>query len=159
MKSFRLGGDYGWSPDGYLVAFTGLRDAESADYYLPETKELPLDNVFTTVELYDPFGMLWSVVAVSTKEKKYEFVGWKSKGVIYVNEYNGTVDASGIVRYENVPHIVEWPVDRGALISPRELDPGYKAKKDGDGGSIDDSDLSNPDKPDVAPGDTPANPQ
>jgi len=160
MKSFRLGGDYGWSPDGYLVAFTGVRDAESAEYYLPETDELPLDNVFTTVELYDPFAMLWSEVAVSTPGNKYEFAGWKSKNVIYVNEYSGTVDKSGIVRYEKEPRIIEWPIDRGTLISPRLLDPGYVAKKESDdGGSIDDSDLSTADKADPVPSEKPENPQ
>lgn len=146
MKSFRLGGDYGWSPDGYLVAFTGLRDAESAEYYLPETDRLPLDNVFTTVELYDPFGMRWSVVAVSTPETKYEFARWKSRSVIYINEYKGQVDKSGIVRYESEPSVKEWPIDRGALVSPRVLSPGYVAKEKNDGGSIDDNDLTAPDK-------------
>ena len=146
MKSFRLGGDYGWSPDGYLVAFTGVRDAESTEYYLPETDRLPLDNVFTTVELYDPFGMRWSVVAVSTPETKYEFAGWKSRSAIYVNEYNGVIDKSGIVRYENEPSLKEWPIDRTALISPRELSPGYVAEEKNDGGSISDGDLTAPDK-------------
>jgi hypothetical protein len=158
MKSFRLGGDYGWSPDGYLVAFTGVRDAESTEYYLPETDRLPLDNVFTTVELYDPFGMRWSVVAISTPETKYEFAGWKSRNAIYVNEYKGQVDRSGIVRYESEPSVKEWPIDRGTLISPRELSPGYVAKEENDGGSIDDSDLSDAGKNGPMPGDKPVNP-
>jgi hypothetical protein len=127
-----------------LVAFTGLRNVETSEYYLPGTDELPLDNVFTTVELYDPFGMRWSIVAVSTPEKKYEFAGWKSTSAIYVDEYEGHIDGKGIVRYAKKPRTVEMVIDRGGLISPRELAPGYQPEDKNDGGSIDDSDLIEP---------------
>lgn len=115
IASARLAGDYAWSPDGYLLAFTGARENESVDFYVQPTEEIPGDNLLTTVEVYDPFGLLSDVILESNAAKKYEFAGWESGSVLGIRVADGKVDAEGYVHYSEKPSTKTVSFDRGRL--------------------------------------------
>lgn len=117
IASARLAGEYEWSPDGYLLGFTGARENESVEFYVEPTDELPDDDLLTTVEVYDPFGLLGGVILESDASKKYEFDGWKSRSVLNVRVTPGAVDADGALRYEGRPSTKNVPFSRGQLHS------------------------------------------
>jgi hypothetical protein len=115
IASARLAGDYAWSPDGYLLAFTGARENESVDFYVQPTDEMPGDNLLTTVEVFDPFGLLSDVILESNAAKKYEFAGWESGSVLDVRVADGKVDADGYLYYSETPSTKTVSFDRGRL--------------------------------------------
>jgi hypothetical protein len=115
IASARLAGNYAWSPDGYLLAFTGARENKSVDFYVEPTDELPGDNLLTTVEVYDPFGLLGDVILKSDVAKKYEFAGWESRSGLNISVTAGEVDASGSLRYIGKPSTKTVLFDRTRL--------------------------------------------
>jgi hypothetical protein len=115
IASARLAGDYAWSPDGYLLAFTGARENESVDFYVQPTEEIPGDNLLTTVEVFDPFGLLSDVILESNAAKKYEFAGWESGSVLDIRVADGKVDADGYLHYSETPSTKTVSFDRGRL--------------------------------------------
>ncbi len=140
IASARLAGEYAWSPDGYLLGFTGARENESVEFYVEPTDQIPDDNLLTTVEVYDPFGLIGDVIFESDAVRKYEFAGWKSGSVLNVRVTPGEIGADGALRYTGKPSMKNVPFSRGQLHAGgrqylKELETKLNEKlKDADGG-------------------------
>jgi hypothetical protein len=115
IASARLAGDYAWSPDGYLLGFTGARENESVDFYVAPSDGLPDDNLLTTVEVYDPFGLLGDLILESDAGKRYEFAGWMSGSVLNVRVTKGEVNTDGALHYTGKRSLKTVSFDRSQL--------------------------------------------